>query len=152
LNFGAVVGNLIWGRLSETRAGRRGAATISSAGGVLFIPLFLFTSTTAPLLTGALLMGIFGVGNFGVIPSYLNERFPTAARAAGAGFSYHLGAAASALMPLTVGAMQDSGIALASAMAGCIAITGVLIVVLIWLGPGTRGASLESRESLAART
>ena len=25
LNFGAVVGNVIWGRLSETRAGRRGA-------------------------------------------------------------------------------------------------------------------------------
>ena len=152
LNFGAVVGNLIWGRLSETRAGRRGAATISSAGGVLLVPLFLFTSTTTPLLLGALLMGIFGVGNFGMIPSYLNERFPTAARAAGAGFSYHLGAAASSLMPFFVGRMQDDGISLTSAMAGCIVVTGALIVVLMWLGPETRGASLESRESLAART
>jgi len=150
LNFGAVIGNLIWGRLSETRAGRRGAATISSGGGVLLVPLFLFTSSTTPLLIGALLMGVFGVGNFGVIPSYLNERFPTSARAAGAGLAYHLGAAASSLMPLIVGAMQDDGIALTSAMAGCIAITGVLIVVLIWMGPETRGASLESRESVVA--
>jgi SHS family lactate transporter-like MFS transporter len=150
LNFGAIVGNLIWGRLSETAAGRRGAATISSAGGVLLIPLFLFTSTTAPLLAGALLMGIFGVGNFGLVPGYLNERFPTAARAAGAGFAYHLGAAASSLMPFVVGAMQDRGIALRAAMAGCIAITGALIVVLIWLGPETRGRELESRESVVA--
>ena len=150
LNFGAVVGNLIWGRLSETRAGRRGAATISSGVGVLLVPLFLFTSSTTPLLIGALLMGVFGVGNFGVIPSYLNERFPTAARAAGAGFSYHLGAAASSLMPFIVGAMQDDGVALSSAMAGCIAITGALILVLIWMGPETRGASLESRESVVA--
>jgi MFS transporter, SHS family, lactate transporter len=141
---------LIWGRLSETRAGRRGAATISSGGGVLLVPLFLFTSSTTPLLIGALLMGVFGVGNFGLIPSYLNERFPTAARAAGAGFSYHLGAAASSLMPFIVGAMQDNGVALSSAMAGCIVITGALIVVLIWMGPETRGASLESRESVVA--
>jgi SHS family lactate transporter-like MFS transporter len=150
LNFGAVVGNLIWGRLSETRAGRRGAATISSLGGVLFVPLFLFTSSTAPLLAGSLLMGLFGVGNFGVIPGYLNERFPTAARAAGAGFAYHLGAAASSLMPLAVGAMQDAGIALGTAMAGCIVVTGAFIVMLIWMGPETRGASLESREPVVA--
>ena len=114
------------------------------------MPLFLFTLEHAAAARGALLMGMFGVGNFGVIPGYLNERFPTAARAAGAGFSYHLGAAASSLMPFAVGAMQDAGIALGTAMAGCIVVTGVLIVMLIWMGPETRGASLESRESVVA--
>jgi hypothetical protein len=53
-------------------------------------------------------------------------------------------------MPFIVGAMQDDGISLSTAMAGCIAVTGALIVVLIWLGPETRGASLESRESVVA--
>jgi SHS family lactate transporter-like MFS transporter len=123
---------------------------MSSAGGVVLIPLFLYTSATASLVVGALLMGIFGVGNFGLVPGYLNERFPTAARAAGAGFSYHVGAAASSLMPFVVGAMQDNGFALRNAMAGCIAVTGALLVLLVWLGPETRGTALESRESVVA--
>ena len=37
-------------------------------------------------------MGFFGAGNFGVVPGYLTERFPTVARAVGAGFAYHVGA------------------------------------------------------------
>jgi SHS family lactate transporter-like MFS transporter len=142
LNFGAVLGNVIWGPLSETRLGRRGAATVATAGGILAIPLYLFSDGTGPLLLGALVMGIFGVGNFGVVPTYLNERFPTAARAAGAGFAYHVGAAASAAMPLFVGALQDRGLALQQAMGGCIAVTGLLLVMLVWLGPETRGRAL----------
>jgi SHS family lactate transporter-like MFS transporter len=34
LNFGAMLGNVIWGRLSESPVGRRGAATIATAGGI----------------------------------------------------------------------------------------------------------------------
>jgi hypothetical protein len=72
----------------------------------------------------------------------LNERFPTAARAAGAGLSYHTGAAASSLMPFIVGAMQDRGIGLSNAMAYCIAVTGALVVFFMWIGPETRGRQL----------
>jgi SHS family lactate transporter-like MFS transporter len=142
LNFGTMIGNIVWGRVSETRAGRRGAATIATTGGVLAMPLYLFSAGTLLPLLGALLMGIFGAGNFGMVPTYLNERFPTAARAAGAGFCYHVGAAASALMPFVVGFMQDHGIPLRQAMGGCIVATGSLIVLLIWLGPETRGRTL----------
>ena len=81
------MGNLIWGRLSETSVGRRGAATIATLGGIALIPLYLFTISTPSMIIGALAMGVFGAGNFGVIPTYLNERFPTAVRAAGAGFA-----------------------------------------------------------------
>jgi SHS family lactate transporter-like MFS transporter len=144
LNFGTMLGNLVWGRLSETAFGRRGAASIATTGGVLAIPLFLFSDTTLPLLTGAFITGMFGAGNFGVIPGYLSERFPTVARAAGAGLAYHVGAAASSLMPFLVGAMQDRGVDLASAMAGCIAVTGTLVVMLLWLGPETRGRELTA--------
>jgi SHS family lactate transporter-like MFS transporter len=93
-------------------------------------------------VAGAFLMGLFGAGNFGMVPTYLNERFPTASRAAGAGFAYHVGAATSALMPLVIGALQDGGVSLASAMAYSIAGTGTLLVILMWLGPETRGRAL----------
>ena len=45
-------------------------------------------------------------------------------------------------MPFIIGALEDRGVTLATAMAGGIAVTGVLSVVLLWLGPETRGKSL----------
>lgn len=146
LNFGTMMGNLIWGQLSESRVGRRGAATIATLGGIAAVPLYLFSTNTLPLLAGALMMGIFGAGNFGIIPSYLNERFPTAARAAGAGLAYHVGAATSSMMPYIVGALQDRGIALSNAMAACIAVTGSLVVLFLWIGPETRGRILTTQD------
>jgi SHS family lactate transporter-like MFS transporter len=143
LNLGAVVGNMLWGRISETRLGRRGATVVATLGGLAIIPLYVYSTSTAPLFIGALIMGLFGVGNFGIVPTYLSERFPTAARAAGAGFAYHVGAAMSALMPFIVGALEDRGLTLANAMALCIGAGGVLLVGLIWLGPETRGRALS---------
>jgi MFS transporter, SHS family, lactate transporter len=146
LNVGTMLGNMTWGHFSETRIGRRGASTIATIGGIVVIPLYVYASQTTALLGGGFLMGLFGVGNFGVVPSYLNERFPTAARAAGAGLAYHTGAAASALMPFIVGAMQDRGVGLSDAMAYCIAITGALVVFFLWIGPETRGRILTEKE------
>ena len=60
-----------------------GAATVSTLIGILTIPLDVWTDSGALLWIGALLMGFFGAGNFGVVPAYLNERFPTAVRAVG---------------------------------------------------------------------
>ncbi len=142
LNLGTMIGNLVWGTLSETRAGRRGAATISTTGAVLAIPIYLFSTDSRVLLLGALVTGIFGAGNFGLVPGYLNERFPTTVRALGAGFTYHVGAAVASFMPLAIGALVDGGMPLARAMAICMAGSGSLIVITIWLGPETRGRSL----------
>ena len=139
LNFGTMTGNLIWGRLSETAVGRRGAATIATFGGILLIPLYLFSSSPTLLLFGALAMGVFGAGNFGVIPTYLNERFPTAVRAAGAGLAYHVGAGIGSFTPTIIGRLQDRGVPLNTAMAWCIAISGVLVIAFLRLGPETRG-------------
>lgn len=142
LNASAVAGNMIVGRLSETRLGRRGAGTFATIVGLAVIPLFLFGSSTVALLTGALAMG-FGTANFGMVPAYLNERFPTAARAAGAGFAYHVGAGLAAVMPYLIGSLQDRGMALADAMGACIAATGLLAIALLWLGPETRGRDFQ---------
>ena len=52
--------------------------------GLLLIPLYLMVRSPALLGLGALLMSIGGPGMWGVVPTYLTERFPTAARGAGA--------------------------------------------------------------------
>ncbi|HZR26990.1 MAG TPA: MFS transporter [Vicinamibacterales bacterium] len=144
LNLGGVVGALIIGRLSETRFGRRGAATIATLVGILSIPLYVWTQSGVLLWIGALIMGLFGAGNFGVVPAYLNERFPTAVRAAGAGFAYHVGAGIGSFTPALVGRLQDLGWSLPAAMSTCIAVSGTLVMIVIWLGPETRGREFHA--------
>jgi SHS family lactate transporter-like MFS transporter len=139
LNIGGIAGAVVFGRLSEGALGRRGSATIATLIGILSIPLYVFSTSTLPLVVGALLMGTFGAGNFGVVPGYLTERFPTVARAVGAGFAYHVGAGLGSFTPTLVGMLQDRGLPLATAMAACIAGSGTLVIILLWLGPETRG-------------
>ena len=139
LNIGGIVGAVVCGRISEGRLGRRGASSIATVIGVAVVPLYVFSQSPALLLLGALAMGLFGAGNFGIVPGYLTERFPTAARGVGAGFAYHVGAGLGSFTPTLVGMLQDRGVALPSAMAACIAGSGALLIVLLWLGPETRG-------------
>jgi len=112
--------------------------------GILSLPLYVFTQNAALMIVGALAMGFFGAGNFGVVPGYLTERFPTIARAVGAGFAYHVGAGLGSSTPYIVGMMQDRGFALSTAMAACIAGSGALVVVMLWLGPETRGTHFRA--------
>ncbi|PYR05906.1 MAG: hypothetical protein DMG00_20430 [Acidobacteria bacterium] len=146
LNFGAVTGAVAVGRLSEGALGRRGAATVSTLVGILTIPIYVWTGNSLLLWTGALLMGFFGAGNFGVVPAYLNERFPTVVRAGGAGFAYHVGAGIGSLTPALVGRLQDLGFTLPYAMTICIAASGALVMLLMWVGPETRGREFRAVE------
>ena len=149
LNVGAIAGGVAFGRLSEGTLGRRGAATMATLVGILVVPMYVFTQQGALLWTGALTMGFFGAGNFGVVPGYLTERFPTVARAAGAGFAYHVGAGLGSFTPTLVGLLQDRGLALPSAMAACIAASGALVILLLWLGPETRGRHFHATDGPA---
>jgi MFS transporter, SHS family, lactate transporter len=138
-NVGAILGTATWGRLSETRLGRRGAVTITALLGVAAIPLYLHAGTTTPLMVGAFMMGAFGCGIWGMAPAYVTERYPTATRGVGPGFCYHAAAAIGSVMPLLIGALQDRGVSLVTAMTFPIAISLTLSAGLIWLGPETRG-------------
>jgi len=142
--FGAIIGVAAWGRLSETRLGRRGAVTITIIVGMASLPLYLHATTPLTLGLGALLMGAFGMGIWGMAPAYSNERFPTAVRGVGPGFCYHAGAAIGALMPWVLGRMQDHGLHLTSAMSVAMLISGILSATLIWLGPETRGTAFSA--------
>ena len=143
LNAGGLIGSVILGQLSETRLGRRGAPTLGMLVGVASAPMFLWSTNPDMLVLGALLIGLGCSGAWGIVPGYLSERFPTEARAVGTGFAYHVGAGLGAFTPYLIGALQDSGIPLASAMLGCIAVAGVLVLVMLWLGPETRGRALH---------
>ena len=145
-NAGAIFGTASWGRISETWLGRRGAVTAAAVIGVASVPLFLAGDSTALLWVGALLMGATGAGIWGMAPSYLTERFPTAARGVGPGLSYHVGAAIGSMTPFVVGQLQDTGVTLTAAMRLCIVTSGVLVAAMIWLGPETRGKRFSATD------
>src|SRR5262245_24064776 len=148
--LGGISGCILWGRLSETKLGRRGAATFAAAIAVVMIPLYLMTKQPALHVMGALLMGLSGNGMWGVIPSYLAERFPTAVRSVGPGVAYHAGAGIGSVIPILIGTLHDRGMALNKAMGLCIGIASFLAIALVWLGPETRGRRFDAIDDESA--
>jgi SHS family lactate transporter-like MFS transporter len=146
LNLGAIVGGIVCGRASEGRLGRRGAGSLATLIAVFAVPIFIFSTDPSLLWLGALIMGFFGAGNFGIVPGYLTERFPTAVRAAGAGFAYHAGAGLGSFAPTLIGYLQDRGLPLQTAMSACIVGFGVIVIVLMLAGPETRGRQFGATE------
>jgi SHS family lactate transporter-like MFS transporter len=138
-NVGAIAGTATWGRLSETRLGRRGAVTITVILGVLSLPFSLYATETVTLIVGALMLGFFGMGVWGMAPAYTVERFPAEVRGAGPGFCYHAGAAIGAVMPWLLGRFQDRGVDLVTAMTVSMLVSGIFALAAIWSGPETRG-------------
>jgi SHS family lactate transporter-like MFS transporter len=146
LNIGGVTGAVAAGRLAETWLGRRGAATVMMLIGIAAVPLYVLVDNVWLMWLGAFLVGFFAAGSWGMVPSYLNERFPTAVRAVGAGFAYHVGAALGSFTPTIIGALQDRGMALGSAMGLSIALAGILVIATVWMGPETRGRQFHAHE------
>ena len=138
-NVGAILGTAAWGRLSEGRLGRRGAFTVTLILGVASLPLFLYGVSTTALVFGALTMGFFGMGVWGMAPAYTVERFPTEVRGVGPGFCYHAGAAIGAVMPYVLGEAQDRGMSAVNGMSIAMVASAVLAMVAVWIGPETRG-------------
>lgn len=143
LNAGGLIGSVVLGSLSELWGGRRGAATLGVVLGLCAAPMFLFSSSAWALMLGAWLIGFFASGAWGIVPGYLSERFPTEARGVGTGFSYHVGVGLGAYTPYLIGALQDGGTDLRTAMLWCIVAGSVIVVALLWLGPETRGRELR---------
>ncbi len=139
LNLGQALGNPVWGAVSDRRFGRRGAITLAALFGVAAVPLYTLTMTAAGMWLGAVAMGICGIGIWGMAPTYLTERFPTIVRGVGPGLAYHAGAAIGSITPTFIGALQQRGMPLATAMALVIAVAGLTVAIVIWFGPETRG-------------
>jgi hypothetical protein len=67
LDVGGIVGAAMWGRVSETRIGRRGAFTLAMGAGVAATPLHLFATNGILLWIGALSIGLFAAGGAGLL-------------------------------------------------------------------------------------
>jgi len=143
LNAGGLIGSAALGALSEHWGGRRGAATLGVVLGLAACPMYLFASTSWGLLLGAWLIGFCASGAWGIVPGYLSERFPTEVRGVGTGLAYHVGVGIGSYAPYLIGALQDGGTDLRTAMLVCILSAGTAVLVLLWVGPETRGRSLE---------
>jgi len=139
LNLGQALGNPAWGRVSDTRLGRRGAVTIAALLGIVAVPFFARAEDPVTMWIGSAAMGICGIGIWGMAPTYLTERFPTAVRGIGPGFAYHAGAALGSVTPTVIGVLQRRGLPLSDAMAIVIALAGAIVATVIWFGPETRG-------------
>jgi MFS transporter, SHS family, lactate transporter len=144
LNLGQALGNPVWGWISDRRLGRRGAVTIAAVLGVAAVPLYALAMSGTMMWLGAVVMGICGIGIWGMAPTYLTERFPTIVRGVGPGLAYHAGAAIGSVTPTIIGVLQQQGIALGAAMAQVIAVAGLVVAVVIWLGPETRGTRFDT--------
>ena len=143
LNIGGIIGSAFWGGISQGRMGRRGAVTCAATLGVLVSPLYLTSGSSAGLLVGAVLVGFGAHGMWGAFPSYLTERFPSDVRGAGAGFCYHAGALVGSFTSYGIGHLVDTGWTLAAAMNTAIAVSGIAVAVMIWLGPETRDRTFQ---------
>ena len=147
LNLGQALGNPVWGWISDRRLGRRGAVSLAALLGVTAVPLFTLSASHAVMWLGAVVMGLCGIGIWGMAPTYLTERFPTIVRGVGPGLAYHTGAAIGSITPTLIGMLQQRGMPLGTAMAAVIAVAGVTVAAVIWLGPETRGRSFRADES-----
>jgi len=130
--------------LSEGRLGRRGAFTATLILGPASLPFFLYGGTTPALIFGALTMGFFGMGVWGMAPAYTVERFPTEVRGVGPGFCYHAGSAMGAAMPYILGAAQDRGISAVNGMSVAMILSAVFAGIAVWSGPETRGRDFDT--------
>jgi len=140
MQVGAFFGYTLFGFLAD-RFGRRLVFLIFVWGAAILVPLYgQWGRYPAALLAMGPLVGFFGHGYFSVFGAMLAELFPSAIRATAQGLCYNVGRAASALAPVTIGALADR-----FGIGSALAFTSVFFVIggaLIFLLPETRGGAL----------
>jgi MFS transporter, SHS family, lactate transporter len=151
--IGAIAGGIVFGAFSQ-RIGRRPTIAICAALGIAIVPLWAFSHSVALLACGAFAIQFAVQGAWGVIPAHLNELSPPAARATFPGFTYQLGNAFSAVVPLLIAWLaaefRPAGGApdYAKAMALVAGVTFLAVIALALLGyavrPEARDRALRS--------
>ena len=140
LNLGALVGGLAFGQWSE-KIGRRRAMAIACVLALPAIPLWSYGGSVLLLAVGAFWIQIAVQGAWGVVPGYLNELSPDDVRGTLPGFAYQLG---NLLVSWTAFAMvwiaHANGGNYAVVQSVWIGIVAVLLALLTWFGPESRGA------------
>ena len=142
--FGMICGGTVVGHLSQSW-GRRRVIIFAALCGMLLIPLWIFSPTTALLIIGGFLIQFMVQGAWGVVPVHLNELSPPKFRGTFPGLAYQLGNFAAAYA-----AQQQAWLAehfrlpngepnYALTMALVEAIVFIAIIFLAAIGPEQRG-------------
>src|SRR5271165_2152072 len=131
--LGAILGGIVVGRYSD-RVGRRKAMVTAAIGGLLVIPLWIFSPGIALISVGAFLMQFMVQGVWGVIPAHINELSPDRLRAFLPGFAYQVGVLIAATAPYIQASLVHR-FTYAQVMATFAAIVLTLAMIVIASGP-----------------
>ena len=146
-NVGAIIGTASWGRLSETRLGRRGAVTMAALLGVASIPLYLHAQTSAGLLVRRAADGQLRLRHLGHGAGVCQRTLPHLRPRRRSGLHLSRRRGDRAVMPVVLGTLQDRGVALTDAMTVAMVCSGLLAAGIIWLGPETRGRQFTAADA-----
>jgi SHS family lactate transporter-like MFS transporter len=142
-NVGALLGAMIFGRLSE-RTGRRRSLVAAAILALCIIPAWAFGSSVRVLAAGAFLIQVGVQGAWGIIPAHLNELSPGAVRGLIPGLVYQLGN----LVASPVNVIEDKlhgRFGYSWALAGFEIVVIVLLVIVVSLGPESKGKSFVAQ-------
>jgi SHS family lactate transporter-like MFS transporter len=131
--IGAILGGAVVGRYSD-RVGRRRAMVTASIGGLVIIPLWIFSPGIALISLGAFLMQFMVQGVWGVIPAHINELAPDRLRAFLPGFAYQVGVLIASTAPY-IEASLTHRFTYAQVLGSVAAIVVLVAMIVIASGP-----------------
>jgi SHS family lactate transporter-like MFS transporter len=138
-NFGAVVGAIIFGHLSQV-AGRRKSMIAALGLSLVVIPLWAFGGSLAVLVIASFFMQAGVQGAWGVIPVHLNELSADATRGLMPGLTYQLGILLASPTNSIQYALRDR-VGYQWAIAGFEVVTILTLSILLLLGTERHGRS-----------
>ena len=131
--LGAITGGALFGLYSD-HVGRRKAMVRATIGGLIVIPLWMFSPGVALIALGAFLMQFMVQGAWGVVPAHINELSPDRMRGFLPGFSYQVGVLIAATAPY-IEASLSHRFSYATVMGTFTGIAMIVAMFVIGLGP-----------------
>ncbi|MHB8418202.1 MAG: MFS transporter [Myxococcales bacterium] len=143
-NFGALLGGLSFGTLSE-RLGRRRTIAVAALLSLGAVPFWAFGRSVITLALGAFALQFMVQGAWGVVPVHLNELSPPGARGTFPGLAYQLGnLLASANAPLQAALATRAGGDYARVLAAETVVVAIAVAAMALLGREARGREMTA--------
>jgi SHS family lactate transporter-like MFS transporter len=148
-NFGAVLGSIFFGHLSES-LGRRRAMILALLLTLAMVPLWAFGGSLLILAIGAFVIQAGVQGTWGIIPAHLNELSPDSVRGLVPGLAYQLGILIAAPVNSVVYALRKP-LGYAWALAAFETLNIALLIAVVALGSERKGKSFARHQETALK-